>query len=289
MSFTPKEKAAPAGTALVNHSQTDITRNTAKTQALNPNQRALQAAQELAKSGIPCFPCLPSKAPACPHGFKDATADGKALWSLWLQYPAPLVGVVTGAASGMDVIDIDPRHGGDAWLADNLANLPTTRTHHTRGGGLHLFYKHRTGIRNSANKIAAGVDVRGDGGYILWWPASGFGVQNEGVLADWPEWLVQKLLPPPRQPSAPLPSAHCQQPYVQAAVTRAMQTVATAPDGSRNHTLNSEVWSLARFIPSGDLCAQQIATALASAALAAGLSRQETIRTIASALRARGV
>lgn len=285
----PNEKAAPTGTAFVNQSQTDITRILAKAQVLNPYQKALQAALALAGSGFPCFPCLPSKAPACPHGFKDATADSDALRSLWSNYPAPLVGVVTGAASGMDVLDIDPRHDGDKWLADNVGNLPITRTHHTRSGGLHLFFKHRTGIRNSANKIAPGVDVRGDGGYILWWPASGFEVQNEGVLAEWPELLAAKLLQPPRQLTPPMPSAQCSRPYVQAALTRAMQTVATALDGTRNHTLNSEVWSLARFVPTGELGAQQIATALSSAALAAGLSRQETIRTIASALRARGV
>ena len=283
------EKAALSGATLVNHTQIDITKIPTKTQALNPNQKALQAALGLAKSGLACFPCLASKAPACPHGFKDATTDADALRSLWLQYPAPLVGVVTGAASGMDVLDIDPRHGGDTWLADNLANLPTTRTHHTRSGGLHLFFTHRTGIRNSANKIGSGVDVRGDGGYILWWPATGLCVQHDGMLADWPEYLTEMLLPPPRQPTPPMPNTECSRPYVQAALTRAMQTVATAPDGSRNHTLNSEVWSLARFIPTGELGAQHIATALASAALAAGLSRQETIRTIASALRARGV
>ena len=286
---SPNEKAALTGAALVNQLQADITKIPAKTQALNPNHKALQAALSLAERGFACFPCLSSKAPACPNGFKDATTDQEALRSLWLQYPAPLVGVVTGAASGMDVLDIDPRHGGDTWLAENLANLPTTRTHHTRSGGLHLFFKHRTGIRNSANRIASGVDVRGDGGYILWWPASGFEVQNEGVLADWPEFLAAKLLPPPRKPIPPMPNAQCSRPYVQAALTRAMQTVATAPDGSRNHTLNSEVWSLARFIQTGELGAQHIATALASAALAAGLGRQETIRTIASALRARGV
>jgi hypothetical protein len=289
MNLTTNEKAALSGTALVNHTQADITKIPVKTQALNPNQKALQSALALAGRGLACFPCLASKAPACPHGFKDATADANALRSLWLQYPATLVGVVTGAASGIDVLDVDPRHGGNAWLADNLANLPTTRTHHTRSGGLHLFFKHRAGIRNSANKIASGVDVRGDGGYIIWWPAMGLSVQHDGMLADWPGWLVEKLLPPPRQPSAALPSADCKRPYVQAALARSMQTVATAPDGSRNHTLNSEVWSLARFIPSGELCAQQIATALASAAIAAGLTRQETVRTIASALRARGV
>lgn len=287
--MTDHKKAALGGAALVNHSQTDITKNPAKTQAINPNHKALQSALVLAERGFLCFPCLASKKPACPGGFKAATADGDGLRSLWMQYPAPLVGVVTGAASGMDVLDIDPRHDGDTWLADNMVNLPTTRTHHTRSGGLHLLFKHCPGMRNSANKIAPGVDVRGEGGYIIWWPAAGFEVQNAGLLADWPDWLAAKLLPPPRQPTPPMPSARCSRPYVQAALTRAMHAVASAPDGSRNHTLNSEVWSLARFIPSGELTAAQIATVLSSAAIAAGLNRQETIRTIASALRARGV
>jgi hypothetical protein len=284
-----KEKAALGGAALVNLSQAHTTKFPARTQAPNPNQRALQAAQKLAESGIPCFPCQLSKVPACPSGFKAATANSTALTTLWHQCPAPLVGVPTGAISGIDVLDIDSRHDGDRWLADNAVNLPLTRTHGTRSDGFHFLLKHREGIRNSASKIAPGVDVRGDGGFVIWWPATGLNVQNVGVLADWPEWLVEKLLPQPRQPMPPVPSPHCKRPYVQAALARSMQTVATAPDGSRNHTLNSEVWSLARFIPSGELCAQQIATALASAAIAVGLGRQETIRTIASALRARGV
>jgi hypothetical protein len=289
MSLSPKEKAAPAGTALVNQSQTDITRNGLRTQVRIATDAALQYALTMAESGIPSFPCAGTKAPTCPSGYKAATTNADDLRALWKRHGGILIGVPTGAISGFDALDIDSRHGGDRWLADNAKHLPLTRTHGTRSGGFHFLFKHRDGVRNSAGKIASGVDVRGDGGFIIWWRATGLNVQNGSVLADWPEWLVEKLLPPPRQPSAHLPSTQCSQPYVQAALTRAMQTVATATDGSRNHTLNSEVWSLARFIPSGYLCAQQIATALYSAARAAGLSSQETIRTIASALRARGV
>jgi len=283
------EKAAPTGTALVNHSQTDITKILPKNQVLDPYQKALQASLVLAGSGFPCFPCNEEKKPACPHGFKDANTNADELRVLWERYPGKLIGVPTGAVSGFDALDVDPRHGGDQWLNANAGNIPPTRTHRTRSGGWHLLFRHRAGMRNSAGKIAPGVDVRADGGYIIWWPATGLGVENDAITADWPKWLAEELLPPPRQQVAPLPRSHCQRPYIEAALCRAMQTVVNAPDGSRNHTLNSEAWSLARFIPSGELGAQQIATALSSAALAAGLSRQETIRTIASALRARGV
>ena len=91
-------------------------------------------ALRLAARGIPSFPVLENKAPACPLGFKAATCDVDGMKALWGRWPGPLVGVVTGAASGFDVLDIDPRHGGDAWLSAHLDRLPTTRLHITRSG-----------------------------------------------------------------------------------------------------------------------------------------------------------
>jgi hypothetical protein len=45
-------------------------------------------------------------------------------------------------------------------------------------------------MRNSNRRIAPGVDVRGDGGYVIWWPREGFPVVDL-PLADWPEWLLE--------------------------------------------------------------------------------------------------
>jgi len=96
------------------------------------------------------------------------------------------VGVATGAVSGIDVIDIDP--DGLPWLEANRARLPLTREHQT-SRGVHLLLKHSPGMRNSNRRIAKGVDVRGDGGYVIWWPREGFLVVDL-PLADWPEWLL---------------------------------------------------------------------------------------------------
>ena len=41
------------------------------------------------------------------------------------------IGVPTGERSGIDVLDADPRHGGDKWIADHIDKLPTTRMHAT--------------------------------------------------------------------------------------------------------------------------------------------------------------
>jgi hypothetical protein len=96
------------------------------------------------------------------------------------------VGVATGAVSGIDVIDIDP--DGLPWLEANRPRLPLTREHKTPRG-VHLLLNHHPDIRNSTDRVAKGVDIRGDGGYVIFWPREGFPV-IDAPLADWPEWLL---------------------------------------------------------------------------------------------------
>ena len=129
------------------------------------SDRIFDKALALAAHGLPVFPVREDKKPACPHGFKDATCDGKSVKQLFTKYPASLIGVPTGALSGLDVLDIDPRHGGDKWLAEHGTKIPKTRVHGTRSGGWHYLFKHHDGLKNSAGRVAAGVDIRADGGY----------------------------------------------------------------------------------------------------------------------------
>lgn len=126
---------------------------------------ALRAALQLP---WPAFFCIKSsdpkrnKRPACPNGFKDA-CQGDELVTLHRRYRGDLIGVPTGAASGVSVLDVDPDKGGHRWLDANRAQLPATRQHETQRGGLHFLFNHRPGLRCSASKIALGIDVRGDG------------------------------------------------------------------------------------------------------------------------------
>jgi hypothetical protein len=96
---------------------------------------SITGAMTLAKQGIACFPCLATKRPATPHGFKDASRDRIEIERLWRQFTGPLIGVSTGAGNRFDVVDIDPRHGGMAWWEANRHALPPTRIHRTRSGG----------------------------------------------------------------------------------------------------------------------------------------------------------
>src|ERR1700733_5369781 len=61
--------------------------------------------------GLPSFPCRIAKKPTPPRGFKDATCDPDAVRELWEKHPGPPVGFTTGEISGLDVLDIDTRHG----------------------------------------------------------------------------------------------------------------------------------------------------------------------------------
>ncbi len=144
------------------------------------------AALELADRSIPSFPCNEDKSPATARGFHDASLDPQP--EDWRS--AALVGVPTGDESGLAVLDVDPKAGGLAWLAANEHRLPVTRRVHTRSGGFHLYFRTAPGLRCSASAIAPGVDIRGNGGYVIAWDLSGYPVEHADDLAAWPEWLT---------------------------------------------------------------------------------------------------
>jgi hypothetical protein len=45
-------------------------------------------------------------------------------------------------------------------------------------------------------QAARGIDTRGTGGYIIWWPAEGLEVLHKNALVEVPEWIIEKLNPP---------------------------------------------------------------------------------------------
>ena len=246
--------------------------------------------------GLPAFPCRRDKAPACPHGFRDATTNPVGLRDLWRRCPGPLVGVPTGDASGRDVLDIDaPRHPEAAeWWHRHQQIVPATRIHLTRSGGVHVLFRHARGLRCWAGRPVPGVDGRADGGYVVWWPATGERVMCGAPLAPWPEWLLGELIPPTATrpawpPATDMPGPECGSHYSRAALRHATDRVARAPVGARNSTLNAEAFGLGRLVAAGLLDIQDVADTLAAAAIAAGLAPGEVEATLRSALAARGL
>jgi hypothetical protein len=144
---------------------------------------------------LPCFFVTPAKVPfAGSHAYLDATADPAELEKLAARFRGPkLVAVATGAISGIDIIDIDLRHGGDRWYFEHIDQLGKTRVHETRGGGWHLIFKHSPSLRNS-NKLAHGVEFLSTGRWAVWWAAHACRVLCEGPVAPLPGWLHEALL-----------------------------------------------------------------------------------------------
>jgi hypothetical protein len=172
----------------------------------------LSAALEVASQGFPVFPvrlcpdaclrCRICKAPATPHGFRDASSDPDEIRRLWKQHPGDLIGTPTGEASDIDVLDIDSAKHPEAvtWWMGNRQRIPLTRTHQTGSGGLHLFFRHHALSRTGNGRLGPGIDVKASGGYIVWWPAFSRKLVHDLPISEWPDWLITrqqpKMLPP---------------------------------------------------------------------------------------------
>ena len=133
----------------------------------------LKAALSYARRSIPAFPCEPGgKRPLTYNGFWEATTDMHRIKAWWERWPTANVGVPTGQSSGLLVLDVDARGGGPQSLAAlerETGPLPPTARSRTGGGGMHIFFRYPNGeeVRNSAGLLGPGLDVRGEGGYIV--------------------------------------------------------------------------------------------------------------------------
>jgi hypothetical protein len=223
---------------------------------------ALADAAAFLAGAWPCFPCGANKRPLTEHGFKDATRDPGEVRRMFQRPGTAMIGVPTGPASGLAVIDLDVKEGrfGLEWLAANQHRIPETRRHRTQSGGLHLLFRYPDGrrVRNSASKIAPGVDVRGEGGYVIVPPSPGYSLETDAMPAEMPGWLLDLIDPPapPAQPvqARPLPAtAHDGTRYGLAALDRECGAIMRAADGAKHDTLNRAAYSIGGLVTAGEL------------------------------------
>jgi hypothetical protein len=230
---------------------------------------------------LPVFPCrVADKRPLTLHGFKDASDDPAVIRDWWRRWPLALIGVPAGIK--FVALDLDLQHvEAQQWRWQ--AKLPVTRTHATRSGGRHLLFAPDERVRNTASRLARGVDTRGAGGYIIWWPACGLEVLHGGALAAIPDWILAKLQPEPvscppvRVPSAPL--------HAERKLDGITRTIACAREGERNHVTYWGACRLFEMVMDGRLARGEAMRFAIEAAARAGLSRAEAARTVQSAFR----
>lgn len=159
------------------------------------------------------------KHPLVGHGFLEATRDAAQIGAWWDAWPAANIGIATGRASGLVVLDVDPRNGGEDSLEGlrlQHGALPPTVQSRTGGGGDHYLFAYPdipVGSRIQSGKFAPGLDLKADGGYIVAppsvhasgrayaWEASS--VPGEIPLAPAPAWLLADRAAKPQAPAGP--------------------------------------------------------------------------------------
>jgi hypothetical protein len=192
-----------------------------------------------ADRGMPVFPLI-GKKPLTENGFLDATKDATKVQAWWFKWPTANIGIPTGRASGHFVLDIDPRHEGDKSLAElekKHGSLPTTLEVVTGRGGRHLYFALRAEemVPSSVSKLAPGLDVRGEGGYVVAPPSIHPDTRRTYVWnskvkpVHAPAWLTTVL-------QRPAPSD----------ASGVVQVPAAIPEGQRNATLTSMAGTMRR-------------------------------------------
>jgi hypothetical protein len=248
---------------------------------------------------VPVFACNPlNKRPLIPkeeggNGHLDATQDIHTIRAWWTRWPDALIGVPTGPK--LVVVDVDLTKHPEAAEWYGRANLPTTRTHITQSGGRHVLFKPNDVVKCTTSKVWRGVDTRGLGGYVIWWPAEGLDVLHPDKLADVPGWVLEKLRPPvpPVMTTREMASLQVARKHIHGDVNNQVaglvRVLINAREGERNRLTFWASCRLAEMVRAGELARDKAISIAIEAASRAGLPRAEAQRTALSAMREIGV
>lgn len=226
------------------------------------------------------------------RGFKDAVRDPGKVTAWWRGAGATLnIGLATGAASGVWVLDLDGPEAEASIRALEARHgaLPQT-VEQVTGGGRHLLFAWdparpvRNMCRRSREVLGPGVDVRGDGGYIVAAPSihpSGRAyawafsrAPGEIAPAQAPGWLMDLVEVEPERPAAPPRPAPVTardgraSAYGEAVLAGAVREVAATPPGAQNDTLYRKAVLVGCFCAGGEMERGYARDALIAAGLA---------------------
>lgn len=143
----------------------------------------------------------PGKHPRTRDGVNEATTDRVTIEGWWTRWPQANVGIATGRASGILVVDADCSEGKPGMvnltkLSAKHGGLPTTPMVNTGSGGLHLYFTWSERLKTGQDVIDKAIDVRSDGGYVIAPPSRHY----SGKIYEWrndsvepqvlPDWLA---------------------------------------------------------------------------------------------------
>lgn len=255
-----------------------------------------RAALALARDDQPVFPCRArgdrAKAPHTKNGLLDASTDKDQIKRWWSTHRDAAIGIPTGVK--WDVLDVDVKGS-----MDGRVHLPylqrlgllngCKRVSRTPSGGWHLFFPAAPGLTNKAS-ATLGLDVRASGGYVLAAPSyvetddyagryedagETTGSTDEPLLWD---LIVATITPMDTEAKKPVPLLPFER---QASISALREWVSQRVAGERNNALH---WAVCRCIDNGIDPHELI-----EAALLTGLTEDEILLTVNSALKRAGV
>ncbi len=283
-------------------------------------------ALDLAQRGFYVFPCQSQpgsshdKAPLVSNWREVSTRDSELIGNWWHRFSHALVAIDCGK-SAIVVIDAD-RHG----LVDGVSNLKEILSPdlsiigcpivETAGNGLHLYFSQSESelFRNSRGNLPPGIDVRGDGGYVIApgskrrsgevWSLQEGSPDLQQIKSSLPfmpaslSLLIKKTanseilqldpvdLAKPQLTTSLEPRAYA---YAAVALREETHRLAAVTSGVRNTTLNGIAYRLGRYVARGWLSQAEVQSSLINACQANGLLKEgqrQVIQTIASGLSA---
>ena len=264
----------------------------------------LQAALGYARLGYPVLPLQPGeKRPhsrLAPNGLKNATPDPEVLRRWWQAVPTAGVGILP--PEQVLVLDFDAP---EVWeqLRAEYPELATAPRQRSPRGGVHVFLKLPKSLIGSLTTTARkmpGLDLRGLGKAYL--AAAPTELPNGGY--SWevpllppaelplpPEGLLKRLLPEPPPPPPEYQPASFRgvkgdklTRRLEGLLRWACERVASTPEGQRHNTLLSYARLIGGYVHLG-LDPEQVTSALAEAAMQAGLPHSEAEATARDGLR----
>ena len=194
----------------------------------------------------------------------------------------------------MWILDVDGEDGEAALrgLQARLGALPRTREVIT-GGGRHLWFRYTGPIPSTTRRIGAGLDTKGDGGYVIAPPSvhpSGrrYAWSSAGELLVAPEWLV-RLARANQQSISERALAGIRRSgdftrhpdaYGSAALEREIDALAATAVGGRNHALNRTSFRLFQLVGGGELDRNLVIDRLIDASRRNGLVNDDGLRSV---------
>jgi hypothetical protein len=274
----------------------------------------LTTALQLASWGMRIFPAKPvlkangnwDKPPYITGWHANATTDPHRIHEYWSRYPDAIPAIPcdefivvdadrhVGGPDGVTALRELARKNGD-WPDHPIVNTPT-------GGEHHYLRQPDPPLGNGAGALPPGIDVRGNGGYVIapgatlpngkrWQTIqSGSGGPEWPMPPGWLQQLIrgenQRSTVSRSRSSITRQASRREERYALAALAGVAEEIRTAPVGRRNTVLNATAYRLGRMVSAGwiDRLMVENELRLAAYALANNDGAESVLKTIKSGL-----